>query len=237
VRFFTPRDEAAFIGHATIAAQYVRATLGGKPQSRLRQLSGIGIVEVDVFKFAGDYRVAFTQSAPAPGPLVTEPQRARVLEALGLSNTDLHPDYPLQLMGKSAPRLLIGLRSPQLLAALKPDFEQLRCLTPQVGAEGYFVFTLDAAGSAANTQSRLFCPALGFPEDPVSGNTHALLGVYFTHHGLLQPEGERVRFRGYQGTALGRPGVVEVEVICSERSAHSVRILGDAVIAAEVQLA
>ena len=62
VRFFTPRREAAFVGHATIAAHAVRAALGLEPQSRQKQ-SG-GIVEVDTITGASPPRIAFHQPAP-----------------------------------------------------------------------------------------------------------------------------------------------------------------------------
>ncbi len=48
VRFFTPRHEVPFVGHATIAAQYVRAKKDGKPGGKLRQRTGAGIVEIEV---------------------------------------------------------------------------------------------------------------------------------------------------------------------------------------------
>jgi len=35
----------------------------------------------------------------------------------------------------------------------------------------------------------MFCPALGIPEDPVSGNAHGLLGAYLAELGLLAPTG------------------------------------------------
>ena len=44
VRFFTPRHEVPFVGHATIAAQYVRAKKDGKPAGKVRQRTGAGIV-------------------------------------------------------------------------------------------------------------------------------------------------------------------------------------------------
>ena len=37
VRFFSPRREVTFIGHATIAAHYVRAVANGFPKGKVRQ--------------------------------------------------------------------------------------------------------------------------------------------------------------------------------------------------------
>jgi len=59
-------------------------------------------------------------------------------------------------------------------------------LTPHVGADGYFVFALDVRGKEAHTHSRMFCPALGIPEDPVSGNAARHAGTYLVTHGMLK---------------------------------------------------
>ncbi len=239
VRFFTPRHEVSFVGHVTVAAQYVRAKVHGKPKKILRQRTGIGIVEIEVDQVDGDYRVAITQSPPSLGPVVSDVHRKAVLNALGISSPTLHEDCPMQIMAKRTTRLLIGLNSPDLLTSLKPDFEDLLRLTPHVGAEGFFVFALTdtpEAGFAAGTESRMFCPAIGIPEDPVSGNAHGMLGAYLVNHGLLASTDGVARFRGRQGESMRRPGIVDVDVACSGRVVQSVRIQGDAVIVYEAEL-
>lgn len=236
VRFFTPRHEVPFVGHATIAAQYVRAKIDGKPTGRLRQRTGAGILEVEVTEAEGDLRVAITQSPPSLGPVIPEHHRSQVLDALGVSSPNLRGDAPLQILSKGSSRLLIPLRSPDLLGSLKPDFEELSRLTPHVGAEGYFVFALTEENGVPGTASRMFCPALGIPEDPVSGNAHGMLGVYLVNQELMMPHRGSVKFRGRQGQWVHRPGIVDVEVDTAGRVAQSVRIVGDAVIVYEAEL-
>ncbi|MET0496844.1 MAG: PhzF family phenazine biosynthesis isomerase [Steroidobacteraceae bacterium] len=236
VKYFTPRHEVPFVGHATIAAQYVRAKTDGRPTGRLRQRTGAGVVEVEVTEVDGDLRVAITQNPPSLGPVIADHHRSQVLNALGISSPSLHSDCPLQILAKGTSRLLIGLRSPDLLTSLKPDFEELTRLTPHVGAEGYFVFALSPDGDVQGTQSRMFCPALGIPEDPVSGNAHGMLGVYLVNHGLLTPTDGRVVFRGRQGMWMRRPGIVDVEVLSSGKVAQQVKIVGDAVIVYEAEV-
>src|SRR3954464_8856949 len=53
-RFFTPRMEAGFVGHATVAAHYVMSRRKSHVE-RLRQKSKAGIVEIDV-RGSGDER-------------------------------------------------------------------------------------------------------------------------------------------------------------------------------------
>jgi PhzF family phenazine biosynthesis protein len=236
LKFFTPRHPVPFVGHVTIAAQYVRAKKDGKPTGKLRQRTGAGIVEIEVMEVAGDLRIAITQNPPSLGPILPDHHRRQVLNALGISSPSLHTDCPLQILAKGGTRLLIGLRSPDLLETIKPDFEELARLTSHVGAEGYFVFALDESSGAIGTQSRMFVPALGIPEDPVSGNAHGMLGVYLVNHGLLTPRDGRVVFSGQQGMWMRRPGRVHVEVESTGRVAQSVRIVGDAVIVYEAEV-
>jgi PhzF family phenazine biosynthesis protein len=238
VKFFTPRHQVPFVGHATIAAQYVRAKKDGKPAGRVRQRTGVGIVEIEVTDVDGDLRIAITQSPPSLGPVIPEHHRRQVLNALGISSPSLHVDCPLQVLTKGGSRLLVGLKSNELLSSIKPDFDELARLTSHVGAEGYFVFALTEHEGVVGTESRMFVPALGIREDPVSGNAHGMLGVYLVNHGLMTPKEGRVVFEGRQGMWMRRPGVVEVEIESSGKVAQSVRIVGDAVIVyeAEVQI-
>ena len=238
LKFFTPRHEVPFVGHATIAAQYVRAKKDGKPTGKLRQRTGAGVVEIEVTEVDGDLRVAITQSPPSLGPVIPEHHRRQVLNALGISSPSLHVDCPLQVLTKGGSRLLVGLQSNDLLSSIKPDFEELARLTSHVGAEGYFGFAITDNNGQPGTESRMFVPALGIREDPVSGNAHGMLGVYLVNHGLLAPKDGRLVFQGRQGMWMRRPGMVEVEIESSGKVAQSVRIVGDAVIVyeAEVQI-
>jgi len=233
VRFFTPKHEVPFVGHATIATQYVLAKTAGRKSATLRQRTKAGVGEVEVYEADGDLRVAISLSPPSLGPILPEKHREQVLNALGISSPSLHHGAPLQILAKGSTRLLIGLKSQDLLPSLKPDFEELTRLTPHVGADGYFVFALT---DDYTTASRMFCPAIGIPEDPVSGNAHGMLGAYLVAHGLMEARNGTLKFVGHQGQWVRRPGIVDVEVACVSRVAQSVRISGDAVILYEAKL-
>jgi len=102
--------------------------------------------------------------------------------------------------------------------------------TPHIGAEGFFVFTMDSGTPGFLTEARMFCPAIGIPEDAVSGNAHGMLGTYLVRHSLLRAEGGVARFRGAQGAVLGRPGEVDIEVSVEKGAATTVRIAGTGVV-------
>src|SRR5665213_4100754 len=65
VRFFTPRVEAAFVGHASVAAHYV---LSAAPDGtrRLRQKSRAGVVEVEIRGSDAQRRICLLYTSPSP---------------------------------------------------------------------------------------------------------------------------------------------------------------------------
>ena len=233
LRFFSPRREVGFVGHATVAAHYVRAMADGVPRGKVRQKSAAGIVGVEVSGKAPNLRVTIDQTPATFGPIVPEERLGPVLDALGISSSSLHPACPVQVMSTANSRLLLGLQSPDTLDSLQPKMDQLIHLTSHVGADGFFIFAVKPGSDPTTTESRMFCPVIGVPEDPVSGNAHGMLGVYLLHNGLLTPTAGKASFVGLQGRFVDRPGRVEVKVACSGKRATGVRVTGDAVIVCE----
>ena len=228
VRFFTPRTEAGFVGHATVAAHYVLSR-AGQPGKMLRQKQKAGMVNIEIRGSGDARRVAVRQPPPALGRELNERERLAVLDSLALSTNDLDARCPLRICGTGGTRLMIGVRSAEQLRTLKPDFQRLTTLSAQLGAQGHFVFALRGAPEGCLTESRMFCPALGIPEDPVSGNAHGILGAYLVSLGLLERSGEKAVFCGAQGQFLHRPGRVDVELEFAAGNLAGVWIVGGAV--------
>ena len=240
VRFFTPRSEAAFVGHATLAAHAVFAALRLPPRRRQRQKSGL--VEVDTLAI-NPPRIAIRQPPPPPARALGEAELALVLEALGLQRADLDPRCPSAIAGQGGARVLLGVAASSVLARVRPDFARLTALSARIGPPGYFLFTLQSAQAGVFSEARMFCPALGIEEDPVSGNAHALLGAYLLQHDLIglsvpgaADASGTIEFTGAQGHYVDRPGRVSVALALERRELRSVSIIGEAVIVFETSL-
>jgi PhzF family phenazine biosynthesis protein len=238
LRFFTPRREAAFVGHATLAAHAVLASLNLGPLRRQKQSSGI--VEVDSISGAQPPRIIIHLPPPKLQHGLDQQQLSAVLEALTLTLADLDPQCPPLIAGEGSVRLLLGIEHGKTLARLRPDLARLTTLSEQIGAPGYFLFSRRPALADVSTEARMFCPALGIPEDPVSGNAHALLGAYLLQYGLLGPaaasSGATIQFTGAQGHHMGRPGSVTVALNLQRDVLESVSIVGEAVVVFETAL-
>jgi PhzF family phenazine biosynthesis protein len=159
-RFFTPRTEAGFVGHATVAAHYVLSRRRGATE-RLRQKSKAGIVEIEVRGAGDERRIAIRQKCPPMGRVLNDRERLAVLDALALATDDLDDRCPLRIVGTGSSRLMVGVHGAEQLKQLKPDPARLNTLSAQLGAAGYFVFTLAPQSEGCLTESRMFCPALG----------------------------------------------------------------------------
>ena len=204
VRFFTPRTEAGFVGHATLAVHTVLAARDG-PRT-LRQKGRTGVVEVRPCS-SGGHEIRLPR-APL-GRRVEGSELEDVCDALGTTVDQLDPRCPPQIVGSGSTRLLLGLSTGVTLADLAPDSARLTALSAWIGAAGYFLFSLQPTVPDCEVESRMFCPALGIAEDPVSGNAHGMLAVYLESRGLMRG----ATLRGAQGHHLGRPGKVEVELL------------------------
>jgi len=234
-RFFTPRAEAGFIGHATVALHYVLSRRRGTAD-RVRQRSKAGVVEIEIRGQDEDRRIAIRKSAPPIGRELSDRERLAVLDALALATDDLDRRCPLRIVGSGSTRLMVGVRSTEQLKRLKPDFARLTTLSAQLGASGHFVFTLEPRTAGCLTESRMFCPALGINEDPVSGNAHGLLGAYLFSQHLLEPHGDRAAFGAAQGHFVNRPGHIDVELEFAGGSLAAVWIIGQAVSIFETEM-
>jgi PhzF family phenazine biosynthesis protein len=240
LRFFTPRREAAFVGHATLATHAVLATLQLAPCRRQKQISGM--VEVDSIRDAWPPRIVIHLPPPSLQRPLGERELSAVLEALTLTRADLDAQCPPMLAGDSSTRLLLGIERGTTLARLRPDLARLTVLSEQLGAPGFFLFSRRPSLADVYTEARMFCPAIGIPEDPVSGNAHALLGVYLLQHGLISPPpsaspaGSTIEFTGAQGHHVGRPGRVTVALNLERDVLESVSIVGEAVVVFDTTL-
>jgi PhzF family phenazine biosynthesis protein len=239
IRFFNARKEAPFVGHATLAAHAVLLELGRRGLGVCRQLSGTGVVAVtaerDDADPSGPPALEFQQSAPELGAPLPFKTSLRVAEALGLAGERLHESLPVRVGRIGSARLLIPLADAPALDALAPHMDGLTTLGRELGVEGFFAFAFRRDPRGASTDSRMFCPALGIPEDPVSGNAHAMLAAYLYDVGLIGRG--KTGFTGRQGAQIRRPGQVRVRIDLAQGRLVAVRIGGHAVIVSEGRLA
>jgi len=237
IRYFTPTMEVPTCGHATIASHYVRARTQNLATDRYWHKIGIGRLPVDIERRNSDYRVIMTQARPEiDAPLSTSIGKA-VLDALNLGAGDTVADFPIAKVDTGAAKILVGVKSRDILNNIAPQFNQLRLLGSSLNCTGFFVFTLSGADPDVISHCRMFAPQIGIPEDPVTGNGNGPLGAYLTHFNLIDKDGPTIYFRSRQGESMGRPGTAHVWVDLVDGQPETVRVGGDAVIIFDAELA
>jgi PhzF family phenazine biosynthesis protein len=239
LRFFNARKESPFVGHATVAAHAVLLALGRRGAGACRQRSGTGIIEVTVLAeqpaSGPESLIEFRQTAPELDPPLPFKTTLRVAEALRLPATQLHEIMPARVARKGSTRLLVPIADPRQLDVLAPNVDTLLAIGTELAVDGFFVFGLNRTSDEWSTESRMFCPALGIAEDPVSGNAHAMLAAYLWDLGQFGKNS--TSFIGRQGRQMKRPGQVNVKLEVDQGSLVAAHIGGTAVIVSEGTLA
>lgn len=186
LRWFTPGAEVTMCGHATLATAHALHEDGlADGPVRFQTLSGVLTTAVGPGGL-------ITMDFPA-SPTTTMAPPAGLIDALGTT--------PLGVFDTGA----LG----DILVEL-PDATAVHGLTPDLRGLGGFgercvIVTAPAApGSDHDFVSRVFCPAVGVPEDPVTGSAHTALGPFWS------ARHNREELVGLQ--ASPRSGRVRVEV-------------------------
>lgn len=231
VRFFTPTTEVPLCGHATIAAHYVRALEGQKPGVTVQKTKA-GLLPVEIVPQGDDFAIIMTQGEPRVSEPLEQGVVTAIVQALGIQPSDLREDCPVAIASAGHSKIMVGIKSRELLHRITPDESALTAISRRVGCNGYYVFTLSPEEDIL-VHGRMFAPAIGISEDPVTGNANGPLGIYMVHFGICperQTE-ESFDFEIRQGEAIRREGGMQVHVTkCGGRPVQ-VQITGRAVAA------
>jgi PhzF family phenazine biosynthesis protein len=197
VRWFTPAAEVLLCGHATLASAHVLVEAGlARRDEAIRFDSASGPL------IAGRDGTMITLDFPAR-PAFPEPPPLGLLAALGITR----PAW----IGRAPEDFLVVLDSEDEVTGLDPDLASLTAVKTR-GA----IVTAPASRPGADFVSRFFAPAIGVPEDPVTGSAHCTLAQYWAER-LGRPA-----LTGYQASARG--GTVRVHW-----DGHRVTLAGQAV--------
>lgn len=230
VRFFTPTSEVPICGHATIAAHYARAVEKEIDTSRVYHKTGAGILPVDIIKEKDDYKIVMTQSKIEFGHIIDGTNKEEIISALNITSSDLLENYKIQIVSTGHSKVMVGIKNIETLNSLQPNYDALSKLSKNIKCNGYYVFTVDSIDSDILIHGRMFAPAIGINEDPVTGNANGPLGAYLVHHNLIKHDNSIFKFKAKQGEAIKRAGVIEVEVKIEDNEPVEVKVSGSAVI-------
>jgi len=229
VRYFTPSTEVPSCGHATIAAIYAKAIEDHLESCILRINTQIGILPIEIEKTDNDYLITMTQGTFTLSPEFDDNTAQKLMAALNLTTSELEESCPIQIASTGHSKVMIGIKSRKILNEIQPDMSALTRLSHEIGCNGYFVFTFDSDHQDVLTYGRMFAPAIGIAEDPVTGNANGPLGGYLVQNKLTTYKDDYFEFNGRQGEKINRLGTVNVKVLVNNGKPEQVKIKGSAV--------
>ena len=156
IRWFTPQTEVDLCGHATLASAWV---IMSKIQPEVDEIKfgshgGELVVKRENDHFMMDFPVHHPEKCEVPNNLI---------KALGIN--------PIEILASNY--YLAVFNSEEDIRNLKPYMTLLKELD-RIGV------VVTAPGDKVDFVSRFFAPAVGIPEDPVTGSAHCTLIPYWS---------------------------------------------------------
>lgn len=153
LRWFTPSTEIGLCGHATLASGFVVLNFV-YPEAKQAQFRYAGGT-LNVLREGETYFLDFPSYPPSPCPVPENLSRALG----GAEILETHKGHTF----------IAVVKDERTLASIVPDFSMIGEI------KGFETMAVTAPGDVHDFVSRCFAPAVGIPEDPVTGSTHTSL--------------------------------------------------------------
>ena len=155
IRWFTPKSEIDFCGHATLATAFVLFNFYENEAAEL--------------EFAGQIGEFTVQRS---GELIRMNFPAYDIEHIEITDMMIEALGTIPLAAYKDRDILFVLRNEDEVRNLQPDMELISKLD---GA----CIAVTAKGTEYDCVSRVFAPKFGITEDPVTGSTHCMIAPYW----------------------------------------------------------
>jgi PhzF family phenazine biosynthesis protein len=173
LEFFTPTQQIAHCGHATVAAfSYLQQTGRlDRPQTSKETIDGRREILME------GASVFMEQRAPHYEALESE-LLSQVLRALRIDESDLIEGTDPYVVNTGNSFLVIGLKNPEVLKGLKVDQEKVEQISHRIDALGFYAFSLASNFDGRDAGARMFAPRIGIEEESATGMAAGPLACY-----------------------------------------------------------
>jgi trans-2,3-dihydro-3-hydroxyanthranilate isomerase len=209
VRIFTPGTELRFAGHPTVGTAWVLATQGLVPRGAIELTLEEGVGPIPVRGERTPTGITFWMTHPPLTFGEVMGHRGRIAESIGLQESDLVPDVPLQVARTGVEFLYMALRDRHAVDSALSDKMRMRKAYDSRESLPIFLFAADGAN---RLYSRMFAPdIIGVDEDPGTGSASGPLGAFAVKYGLV-PHAPSVSITSEQGTKMGRRSIIHIRL-------------------------
>jgi len=227
VRFFTPVNEVALCGHATIATFYLLASLGRIGKGRHTQETKAGVLDIEI---ADDNLIFMNQNPPQFLGTVDKEEIIRCFANLRSGDISM---LPIEIVSTGLPVMLVPVVSLRRLLTLVPDFRKITEITERYGRTLMYVFTMQTELKGSTAHGRMFAPSHGIPEESATGMANGALECYLFKHSLTSDPLNLVFEQGY---SLARPSEILGRLIVEAGEIKQVIIGGRAIVAGQIEV-
>jgi trans-2,3-dihydro-3-hydroxyanthranilate isomerase len=205
VRIFTPDKEVPFAGHPTLGTAFIiQQTIIGRTVEEVTLHLKVGPIPV---AFSYDQGIPetlmMTQNNPVFGPTV-EP--SGMAGALGLVETDLDGNFPVQQVSTGLPFVIVPLKTREALRRIRVTSEHSMELLEHLDARAMLAFCPQTQQEQNDLSVRVFAHYYGVPEDPATGSANGCLAGYLVKHRYFGDNWIDIRVE--QGGEIGRPSLL-----------------------------
>lgn len=225
IRFFCPTSELQFSAHGAVA-MFTALALAGKlkPPRKLNLLSRIGKLEVEITpKENSPNEIAIT--LPAPRYRDFGYSLDLLAGILGADRYSIPTPRPMGLVNVGVWTLVVPITTKEELDEIHPDYDSLNRLNQKLGAASTLLYSWD---SPTDIICRAFAPASSIPEDPVIGEALAAAASLIVKEGAVETTPPTTKIHAAQGTAIGRPSHLTLEVNHDKNGINSIRLIATA---------
>jgi PhzF family phenazine biosynthesis protein len=235
MRWFTPQDELTASSHGSLAAVHALIESGrfvSLPDDKgtiLPIQTSKGILTVRCERLPAQRSNSFLVWLDLPRPQLRRRAWAPRLwgELLDVPRDAFELAMPSVQTGEGD--VLVPLKSLPPLMEACPDFRELAAFSCQQGVRAWCLATTATLTPSIDVQSRVFSPARGVDEDPVTGHIQGQLAAYLVGRALVPTFGDAAVVTCTQSDSRARAGLVRAVVARRSDGACDVRIAGQCV--------
>ena len=210
LRYFTPGKEVPMCGHATVGSMWLLRKLGKIADGTVLVETKSGLLPIDVANKDGRTQIGMTQvpyQEKAFGG-----SKAALVEAIGLTEADLDPRFPVVYGYTGLWTLMLPIRTIEAFSRMKRDTDRFPSILTEEPGASIHPFCLGGLLDGVQIHARHFSsPFTGIGEDPVTGTASGVTGAYYKRYIAADPASACL-VRMEQGLEIGTQAVVETWV-------------------------
>ena len=219
LEYFTPSDEVALCGHATIGAFAVmREKLALEKNSYM-----IETKEVNLQVKFEDSKIFMEQNKPSFDKILNAEDLQKCFD-IDVVNTNLS----IQRVSTGLWDIMLPVKDLETLNAMKPNFEEISNISRKFETVGIHAFVIDNKRIIC----RNFAPLYEVPEESATGTSNCALASYLYNHNIIKSN----EYKFEQGYSLNSPSEIIVKLETENNEIQKVIVGGNGYIVEEKEV-